>query len=181
MRHAVLVIALGLSLHGAAMAEPASPVETTTTATTEDQALGAYYDRLEAERRPLEGKDAGYAELGALLLQMIAVLGAVCLLAYLLLGKLLPRLLKVPMPSAKQRILDIVDRLAIDQRRSIMIIRTGELYFLVGVTEQGINLLSRLDADDVDKALQDARTTADKPRFGRLADALVGRAARGRE
>lgn len=112
--------------------------------------------------------------LGFAFFKMILVLGAVCLLAYLSLGKLLPRLMRVQQPIAGRRIMHVVDRLPIDQRRSIMIIKTGEeLYFMVGVTEQGITLLSRLDADDVDNALETA--TVEPPKLGRLAGALLGR------
>jgi flagellar biogenesis protein FliO len=107
--------------------------------------------------------------------KMLVTLGAVCLLAYLSLGKLLPKLLRVPPPIAGHRILQVVDRLPIDQRRSIMIIKTGQdLYYLVGVTDHGINLLSRLDADDVDSALA-SLPSVDPPRLGRFAQALLGR------
>jgi flagellar protein FliO/FliZ len=106
---------------------------------------------------------------------MMLTLGAVCLLAYLSLGKLLPRLMRVQQPIAGRNILQVVDRLPIDQRRSIMIIKTGEeLYYLVGVTDHGINLLSRLDADDIDTALATA-VTPEPPRLGRFAQALLGR------
>jgi flagellar biogenesis protein FliO len=113
--------------------------------------------------------------LGFAFFKMVVTLGAVCLLAYLSLGKLLPKLLKVQAPIASRRILHVVDRLPIDHRRSIMIIKTGEeLYYLVGVTEHGINLLSRIDSDDIDTALATA-VSPEPPRLGRFTQALLGR------
>ena len=107
--------------------------------------------------------------------KMVLTLGAVCLLVYLSLGKLLPKLMRVQAPIASRRILQVVDRLPIDQRRSIMIIKSGEeLYYLVGVSENGINLLSRIDSDEIDSALATA-TVPEPPRLGRFAQALLGR------
>ena len=120
-------------------------------------------------------QDDDLPSLGFAFFKMMLTLGAVCLLAYLSLGKLLPRLMRVQQPIAGRNILQVVDRLPIDQRRSIMIIKTGEeLYYLVGVTDHGINLLSRLDADDIDTALATA-VTPEPPRLGRFAQALLGR------
>jgi flagellar biogenesis protein FliO len=107
------------------------------------------------------------------MVQMVLVLGSICLLAYLVLGKLLPRLLNIQQPTAQKRILTIVDRLPIDQRRSIVVLQIGALYFLVGITEQGISLISRLERDDVESALADAEVQ--KPALNRLASVLVRR------
>lgn len=104
-------------------------------------------------------------------LQMILVLGAVCLLAYLLLGKVLPRLLKIDPPAAPHRIMQVVDRMPLDQRRSIMIIRIGDGYYLVGASEGGISLLSRLDANDVAQALSQPKS----PPLGKFGSMLLGR------
>jgi flagellar biogenesis protein FliO len=107
------------------------------------------------------------------LVQMVLVLGAICLLAYLVLGKMLPKLLRIEPPTAQKRILTVVDRLPVDQRRSIVVLKIGGLYFLVGITEQGISLISRLDGDDVEHALEDAEIP--KPTLSRIAGVLVGR------
>src|SRR5688572_18469800 len=87
----------------------------------------------ERERRKLESLDTepnlaitaesegDLPSLAYTFFKMVVTLGAVCLLAYLSLGKLLPKLLRVQAPIASRRILQVVDRLPIDQRRSIMI------------------------------------------------------------
>jgi flagellar biogenesis protein FliO len=126
----------------------------------------------------MSSEEAELPSLGYALFKMMVTLGAVCLLAYLSLGKLLPKLMRVQAPIAGRRILQVVDRLPIDTRRSIMIIKTGEdLYYLVGVTEHGINLLSRLDSDDVDAALATAQSP-EPPSLGRFAQVLLGRSSK---
>ena len=100
---------------------------------------------------------------GRAFLEMVLVLGGVCLLAYLVLGKLLPRVLRVPAPSASGRLLSVVDRLAIDPRRSILVIRMGEHHFLVGNAENGMSMLARLDARAVQEALDAARMENPSP------------------
>lgn len=105
------------------------------------------------------------------LVKMIFTLGAVCLLAYLLLGKLLPKLLRIEPPVAQRRIMQVIDRLPIDQRRSIIVMRIGDQYFLVGASEGGIHLISKLDSDEIDHTL--ATQQVEKPTLGRLASLLA--------
>lgn len=112
--------------------------------------------RFEADERSALLEDSTPA-LGRTFLEMLLVLGGVCLLAYLLLGKLMPRLLRVPMPLAPRRLLAIVDRLPLDPRRSLLVVKLGEQHFLIGVSEQGMSLLSRLDAGEVKDAIDAAR------------------------
>lgn len=109
-------------------------------------------------------------------IQMVVVLGGVCLLVYLVLGKLLPRLMRVPNPSGRTRLMRVVDRLPIDQRRSMMLVAIGEEYFLVGASETGITLISRLDADTVRSA--EASLGPERSGLGRFAEALGGRGSK---
>lgn len=109
------------------------------------------------------------------LLQMVLVLGVVCALAYLLLGKVLPKIMRVQTPTAPHRMLEIVDRLPLDPRRSIMVIKLGGRFFLVGATEQGINLLSRLETEEVEEALATAAARRDSTSLSRFAGNLLSR------
>lgn len=86
-------------------------------------------------------------------IEMAAVLGFVCLLAYLLLGKLLPRFLKVPEATASGRLLKVVDRLALDPKRAILVVAMGEQHFLIGSSDQGLHWLARLDGSEVRDAM----------------------------
>lgn len=183
-----LLVVLMVGQPFAALAEPDPPkAPQTSTAAAEQERLDKLareYDSIAKTEGFSEGKPpkatsvpsnkATLPELMMLFVKMFFVLGAVCLLAYLALGKGLPKLLKIKPPSASKRILKVLDRLPIDQRRSLQIIQIGEVYFLVGVTEQGINLLSRLDSDNVELALTQAEL--DSPKIGRLAETLMGRA-----
>lgn len=90
---------------------------------------------------------------GQTFFEMVVVLGGVCLLAYLLLGKLLPRLLRVPGSLGSRRLLTVIDRMPLDPKRSILIVKMGEQHFLIGNSEHGLTLLSRLDANEVRDAM----------------------------
>jgi flagellar protein FliO/FliZ len=106
-------------------------------------------------------------------LQMIFVLGAVCLLAYLLLGKVMPRLLRMPMPGQRSRLMRVVERLPVDQRRSILLVAVGEEYFLVGASEGGLHLISRMDAERIRR--DGAGAPAEPAGLSRFAEAVSGR------
>lgn len=136
------------------------------------------YERINAEPGPKRPKGQvtdtlHETSLAGAVLQMILVLGAVCLLAYLILGKLLPRLLRIEPPAGQRKLLQVIDRLSVDQRRSIVVIKVGADYFLVGIADGGISLLSRLDPDDVAGAL--ATSELSRPKLGLLAKAFLGR------
>lgn len=137
------------------------------------RAEAAELDRLAQTRAPREDLD-----LGASLVQMTLSMGAVALLAYLLLGKLLPRLMRVKPATEAGRLLTVVDRMPIDQRRSLMIVRMGERYLLLGVADQNIGLLSQLEPDEVQAALLNAPSPeAPWTRLGRLLRPEEGRDA----
>ena len=95
----------------------------------------------------------------------------------LLLGKLLPRILQIEPPSAPRRLLKVVDRMAIDQKRSIMVIKLGNEYFLIGAAEQSISMMSKLDAEQVEQLLAEAEPS--RPGLGRLGDLFTRRQAKG--
>ncbi len=103
---------------------------------------------------------------------MIVVLGLICLLAYIFLGKLLPKMMRVDVPATGgRRVLRLVDRLAIDPKRSLMVVKIGDEHFFVGATEQQIGLIARLDPEQIEAALIDSDPgpgTNPMERLGRL-------------
>ena len=121
--------------------------------------------------RPLGTRDESMSGIGGALTQMLVVLGGVCLLAYLLLGKVLPRLMRVQIPEAPRRILKVIDRVALDQRGSLLIVAIGDSYFLVGASQGGIDLISRLETDVVLAALENP--AAQTPSFSKWAETLL--------
>ena len=165
---------------------PAAQLETSTTSPeTEDQRrrreqaaeLEAVYERDDfGGNTRFESDQPGFV--GAVA-KMVMMLGAVVLLAYLLLGKLLPKLLALS-PTARrnlatfapQGVVEVVDRLPIDPKRAIYVVKVGGGYFLIGVGEQNLSLLARLDPDDLfaggaDAAANKAAGRGSGP-FGRL-------------
>ncbi len=180
---------------------PASPPMTATTAATpnpdpepegptagQDPATTAEAVRLQAEAARLErvaaeqdASGGGAAEptdsLWPTFIRTVIMLSAVCLLAYLLLGKLMPRLMNIEPPTAPRRLLKVVDRLAIDQKRSVMILQLGDDYFLVGAAEQNITLMSKLDAEQIERLV--AESGPSNPGLARLGDLFVRRHAKG--
>ncbi len=185
MKLPILFVLIALASPARADPAPAGSSTIASTVCADDDEVCKAEARRHLEAIPLEpnlglggdGQPTDAPSLAFMFFKMLLTLGAVCLLAYLSLGKLLPKILRVQAPIAGHRIMHVVDRLPIDQRRSVMIIKTGEqLYFLIGVTEHGISLLSRLDSDDVDTAL--ATVAAEPPRLGRFAQALMGRSGK---
>jgi flagellar protein FliO/FliZ len=183
MKRAALAICLLLSMPALAQS-PAQDEALTATEAAELKRLEdieAQYNRVLGDENadpenpgrrsdsPTDTSDIGWGAIRA-----VFALGAIVLLAYLLLGKGLPKILKIEQPVAQRRIMQVIDRLPIDQRRSIMIIRIQDEYFLIGAAENNIQLLSKLDADGVGDALEIAqsRMAAEKPSLGKLASLL---------
>jgi flagellar protein FliO/FliZ len=147
-------------------ASPAWGAPGTTTATAAmDPSEAAEQRRLEAVAKAYEQAEpepnaqggAVRAErplpsFGAQILQMVLMLGAVVAFAYLVLGKLLPRVMgmsatgrRAMMAAPSRGVVEVIDRLPLDPRRSLMVVRVGEECFLVGLSGEGMTLLSRLD------------------------------------
>lgn len=157
LRVAMLLLALAVPAAGSLAAQAAAPTSTTTATTAVAGELDAAF---EADERSFLGEDEG-GSLAQSFVEMVLVLGFVSLLAYLLLGKLLPRVMQMPMASQRQRILTVIDRLPVDARASLMVVKMGEQHFLVGHSEKGLSLLTRLDASEV----RDALTAAEAERL----------------
>jgi flagellar protein FliO/FliZ len=84
--------------------------------------------------------------------QTILALGFVCVLAYVVLRVVLPR---IQVATASKSMVHVVDRSALDQRRSLYVIEVTGRWLLVGVSEAGVHLVTELDPE---KAEQEAET-----------------------
>jgi flagellar biosynthetic protein FliO len=89
--------------------------------------------------------------------QTILALGFVCLLAYLLLRVVLPRL---NLGTAGRSMVTVIDRTPLDQRRSLFVIEVTGRWLLIAVSEGGVQLISELDADKAAQASAAVRSTA---------------------
>ena len=84
--------------------------------------------------------------------QTILALGFVCLLAYVVLRVVLPRLHS---GTAGRTMVRVIDRTPLDQRRSLFVVEVTGRWLLLGSSEGGLQLISELDAE---KAAQEAET-----------------------
>jgi len=88
---------------------------------------------------------------GLYLLQTLLALGAVCLLAYVVLRYGARRLYGV---GRKGRVLNLVERLPLDPRRSIYLVDVAGRHVLLGTSDQGgVSFLAEVDGARVAAAL----------------------------
>ena len=87
-------------------------------------------------------------------LQLILVLGAVLLLAYLTLRFWLPRMAGLPRASSGP--IQVVARLGLEPRKSLYVIKTGAEFFLIGTSESEIHYLTGLDPAGIEPLLAQA-------------------------
>lgn len=85
----------------------------------------------------------GDISLFLMLLRTLVALGLVCVLAYILVRWVLPRL---QFPTATHRLIRIVDTIALDARRSLYVVEVTNRWLLIGSSEAGVQLISELDA-----------------------------------
>lgn len=70
-----------------------------------------------------------------------------------------------PISLKGKRLIRFVERLVLSPQKSIMIFQVAGRYYLVGVTEQGMNLLAELDNASVDKELENLGQDGNAPSF----------------
>jgi len=106
--------------------------------------------RLAEQTQP--SADPGARTMGAQLLSTMFMMVAICALAYLVLGKLLPKVMglsvagrRAMVGTAPTGVLQVVDRLALDPRRALIVVKVGEEHFLIGMTDQAMTRLAKLD------------------------------------
>ncbi len=78
---------------------------------------------------------------GALLLRMVIGLGAVCLIAVLALKYGLARFAPAANDSGK---LEVIDRLSLEPRRSIVVVRVAGQAVVVGMSDAGMQTLAQM-------------------------------------
>ena len=83
-----------------------------------------------------------------LLLRTFFFLALVCLLIYFLLRKVLPRI--VQLPGLHNRTVKIIERLPLDQKKSLVVVEIQDKAFLLGCSENSINILMELDREKME-------------------------------
>lgn len=105
---------------------------------------------------PFAAEDSAAAEpesLGWVLARTLLLLGAVLLSIYLTLNVGLRKLMGLPGPSVgrRQSLVSVVERVQLDQRRTVFVLKAADEYLLIGSGESGLQLLSKLDTQAVDR------------------------------
>jgi flagellar protein FliO/FliZ len=85
------------------------------------------------------------SDYGGMLLKMVISVGLVCLLAYAILKWGLGRLVGNTQADGE---MEILSRLGVGPNRSIMVVRVGPRFLVIGSTETGISLLSELSEEE---------------------------------
>ncbi len=111
-----------------------------------------------------EMSDASSAELslGWTLLRTFTVLGIVVALAYLVLNVGLRKLMGIEGVVAGKSIVRVLERTPLDQKRTLFVVKAANEVFLLGGSESNLQLLSKLDAAEVEqlRAAQASETSA---------------------
>jgi len=89
--------------------------------------------------------------------QTVLALGFVCLLAYVVLRVVLPRL---NVATSSRSMVRVVDRTALDQRRSLFVIEVTGRWLLIAASEGGVELISELDPDKAEQEAEALKAVA---------------------
>lgn len=135
----------------AAQAQPAPPQGAAPGTSLPEPPLG-----LEVATTPEQGlpeeERAAPESLSWTLARMLLTLGAVMALIYLTLNVGLRRLMGLQgVAPASRPLVTVVERVPLDQRRMLLVLKAADEYLLVGSGEGGLQLLSKLDSEAVER------------------------------
>ncbi len=82
---------------------------------------------------------------GAALVQTLALLTLFCALAWWMLR----RSAHAPLSHHRGRVLRVIDRVSLDGRSALHLVRMGDRAWLLGVTEQSVSVVAELPASEV--------------------------------
>lgn len=90
--------------------------------------------------------------LGWTLVRTLLLLGAVLASIYLTLNVGLRKLMGLQgIPAGRPSVVSVLERVPLDQRRTLFVLKAADEYLLVGGGEGGLQLLSKLDAQAVER------------------------------
>lgn len=96
----------------------------------------------------------GWLDIIWLLAQTAIALALVCGFAILIFRYILPRLNVV---SFNKSIVNVVDGAPLDARKRLIIVEAAGKYLMLAVSESGVQLITELDGDAVEKAVADTQ------------------------
>jgi len=101
----------------------------------------------------------GWLDIVWLLVQTAIALGIVCGLAILIFRYILPRLNVV---SFNKSIVHVVDGASLDARKRLIVVEVAGKYMLLASSENGVQLVSELDGEAVEKAVAEMAKPANE-------------------
>lgn len=107
--------------------------------------------------------------LGWSLVQTFVVLGLVVALAWLTLNVGLRRLMGLA-PAGRRGIVSVVERVPLDQKRALYVVRAGGEVLLLGASELSVNVITKLDA-----SVLDVPVATSTPQLSPLLQKLMGK------
>jgi len=114
-------------------------------------------------------------DFGWMLAKAAIILVIVCILSYLVIRYVLRRILVSPGRSKSEAgHLVLVDRLALEPRRALVVVRAGSKMLLLGMSEGQMSLLAELDPHEWGEALEGRQESG----FRRSLAAVLGRSCR---
>jgi flagellar protein FliO/FliZ len=130
-----------------APAAQAAPSEASAPAPTPPSSLD---ESLDSPLPP--GMEAEPESVAWMLTRTLLMLGAVVGLIYLTLNVGLRKLMGLQgVPMGRPSVVSVVERVALDQRRTLFVLKAADEYLLVGGGEAGLQLLSKLDTEAVER------------------------------
>lgn len=111
----------------------------------------------------------GWLDIVWLLVQTAIALGIVCGLAILIFRYILPRLNVV---SFNKSIVHVVDGASLDARKRLVVVEVAGKYMLLALSENGVQLVSELDGEAVEKAVAEMAKPAEEAKKDLFAQAI---------
>jgi flagellar protein FliO/FliZ len=82
-------------------------------------------------------------------------------------------------PGGRNGVMQVISAMSISNHERIMVVRTAERYFLIGVTSQNISCLAELSAEDIEKYTSPPASSDHGGFASKFADALKGKISQG--
>ncbi len=155
-----LCCALALAAASAAMAAdaPAPPAPPTPQAKAEapaddhDEVVKSFREEVKSDRRPEEEESFNARSVFWMFAAMAFVIGAI----YITLNFGLRRLMGVR-GVGSAHLVAVMERTVLDQKRSLLVVRAAGEYLLLGASDQGVNLIHKLDTQEVERLERESR------------------------
>lgn len=118
---------------------------------------------------PTEPAPGEELSLGWTLLRTLVVLGIVILSVYLTLNFGLRRVLGIAAPPRGPGVVQVVERIPLDQKRAMFVVKAAGEYLLIGGGDGALQLIAKLDPGEVERLqLQQAPSLALSPLLQKL-------------